>query len=465
MTHTLVIDQGTHASRAIVFSAEGEIINTAEQSIKLIKHNHSRIEQNPEEILQSVHTVISQVLKETPGIISSCGLATQRSTMLAWNNESLKSLYPALSWQDRRSENDLKQFKQDEKLIQQITGLPLSAHYGAGKFRWLLQHLKQATPDSNQSLALGPLVSFLLCHLSSLQQNLVDHSNAHRTLLFDLYKLEWSDELLKLFDINKKLLPVCKPVQSSYGTLLDTGIPISSVSGDQNAALFSQGAIPENTAIVNLGTGAFILAPCSTTIKTDKLLLGIARSNSHTEYLLEGTVNGAGAAISWAQQQWPVTDLYWQLSGWLDDIDQPPIFINTVGGLGSPWWVSDIEPYFLQQNKPLSIEQRYVAIIESIVFLLQHNFQQLNRHIEIKTLRVSGGLSQINALCQKLADLSGCQVQRFEDTEATARGAAWLAADRPDNWSSQQPCRTFTPSLQNSLKQRYQSFTAEISRF
>ena len=463
MTYTLVIDQGTHASRAIVFSAEGKIINSAEQAIKLIKHNHSHIEQNPEEILHSVHTVIKQVLKETPGIISNCALATQRSTMLAWNNESLKSLHPALSWQDRRSENDIKQFKQDEKLIRQITGLPLSAHYGAGKFRWLLQHLKQT--DSDQSFSLGPLVSFLLCHLSSLHQNLVDHSNAHRTLLFDLHKLEWSDELLNLFDINKKLLPICKPVQASYATLLDTGIPISSVSGDQNASLFSQGAIPADTAIVNLGTGAFILAPCSTRVKTDKLLLGIARSNSHTEYLLEGTVNGAGAAVSWAQQQWPVTDLYQQLPGWLDAIDRPPVFINTVGGLGSPWWISNIEPYFLDNDKQLNIEQRYVAIIESIVFLIQHNLQQLNQHFEIRTLRVSGGLSQINALCQKLADLSGCQVERLDDTEATARGAAWLATDNPDNWSPQQLCRSFTPTLQNSLKQRYQCFTEEVSRF
>ena len=465
MTSTLVIDQGTHASRAIVFSAEGKIISIAEQSISLIKHNHSHIEQNPQEILQSVQAVVKQVLKKTPGNISNCALATQRSTMLAWHNDSLQSLHPALSWQDRRSEDDIKQFKQHEKNIHQITGLPLSAHYGAGKFRWLLQYLKHNQSDSNLSFSLGPLVSFLLRHLSSKQQNLVDHSNAHRTLLFDLYKLDWSDELLKLFDIDKKYLPDCKPVQYNYGTLMDTGIPINSVSGDQNAALFARGEIPRDTAIVNLGTGAFILAPCKTTFKTNKLLQGIARSNNHTEYLIEGTVNGAGAAISWAEQQWPVAQLYQKLSRWLEGINQPPVFINTVGGLGSPWWISDIEPYFLDHDEQLNIEQRYVAILESIIFLIQHNLQQLNEHLEITTLRVSGGLSQINALCQKLADLSGCQVERFEDTEATARGAAWLAMGKPENWSTQQPDRSFNPSLQPSLKQRYQRFTAEISSF
>ena len=465
MSHTIVIDQGTHASRAIVFSAEGKIINLAEQNIKLIKHNHSHIEQNPEEILQSVHTVINHVLNETPVSISSCALATQRSTMLAWDNTSLKSLYPALSWQDRRSENDLEQFKPDEKIIREITGLPLSAHYGAGKFRWLLQHLKLNHCRSDQALSLGPLVSFLLSHLSSKHQNLVDHSNAHRTLLFDLYKLEWSDALLKLFDIDKKLLPICKPVNDSYGTLMETGIPINAVCGDQNAALFSQGTLAEDTAIVNIGTGAFILSACNKIIKTDTLLRGIARSNGHTEYLLEGTVNGAGAAISWATQQWPVNDLYQQLPGWIEAINKPPVFINTVGGLGSPWWISDIEPYFLDTDNQTSIEQRYVAIIESIIFLIQHNLQQFSEHFEIRTLRLSGGLSQIDGLCQKLADLSGCRIERSDDTEATARGAAWLAADRPENWLAQHSSRSFTPSVQPPRWRRSQRFTTEISRF
>ena len=465
MTSTLVIDQGTHASRAIVFSASGKILSTAEQNIKLIKHSHSHIEQDPEEILQSVYTVIHHALKKTPGIISNCALATQRSTMLAWDKHSLKSLHPALGWQDRRSENDLQQFKSNEKMIREITGLPLSAHYGAGKFRWLLEYLKLNTSDSCPSFSLGPLVSFLLCHLSSKHQNLVDHSNAHRTLLFDLYQLEWSEKLLELFEIDKKYLPVCQPVQSDYGTLMETGIPVTCVSGDQNAALFSQGSIPDNTAIINLGTGAFILTPCQRTVKTDKLLQGIARSNSHTEYLLEGTVNGAGAAISWAERQWPVTRLYQHLSDWLSAIDHPPVFINTVGGLGSPWWISGIEPYFLNTDQQPAIEQRYVAIIESIIFLLQHNLEQLNEHFDIRTLRVSGGLSQMDGLCQKLANLSGCQVQRSDDTEATARGAAWLAASCPEHWSSPVAARVFSPLSDTPLKQRYQRFSEEISRF
>lgn len=464
MTHTLVIDQGTHASRAIVFSSTGSILNTAQQSISLIQHSHSHIEQNPEAILQSVQTVIQQVLATSSNEITNCALTTQRSTILAWHNESLKSLYPALSWQDTRSKDDLKQFLPHEKRIRQITGLPLSPHYGAGKFRWLLNYLHHHTDNIKQSFSLGPLASFLLCHLSSKQQNQIDHSNAHRTLLFNINELKWSDELLTLFGIDRKYLPRCLPVQYDYGTLTNTGITISSVSGDQNAALFSQGAIPDNTAIVNLGTGAFILAPCSKTITDDRLLKGIARSNGHTEYLLEGTVNGAGAALGWAESQWPVTDLYHHLDTWLNTITRPPIFINTIGSLGSPWWISDIEPYFLTNSENMRTEDRYVAIIESIVFLIHNNLQQLLNHFDIKTLRVSGGLSQLNGLCQTLADLSGCSVNRLNDSEASARGAAWLAAGCPENWS-QQCSKTFSSISRTDLDQRYRQFTAELSRF
>lgn len=461
MPNTLVIDQGTHASRAMLFSPQGEILSTSEYPVKLIKKDLLCIEQNPEEILQSVIAAIKDILDKSSNSIECCALATQRSTMLAWDRTSRQSLYPALNWQDRRSENDLQQFKQKTQQIQKITGLPLSPHYGAGKFRWLLNHLK----EQQSSLSLGPLVSYLLCHLTAEQHFLVDHSNAQRTLLFDLQTLDWSDELLELFNINKTLLPLCKPVQHHYGNLLDTGIPITSVSGDQNAALFSEGKIPDKTAIINLGTGAFILHTSNKLHDEHKLLQGIARSNGHTEYLLEGTVNGAGAALSWASQQWPVADLFTQLPAWLDSIQQPPIFINSIGGLGSPWWLSEIEPGFINTGKQTSIEQRYVAIIESIVFLIQHNLEQLANHFDIRTLRVSGGLSQLDGLCQKLANLSGCQVERMAETEATARGAAWLAANCPQDWPVQPPARIFKPAPGDNFYKRYQYFTAEISRF
>ncbi|MDH5767201.1 MAG: FGGY family carbohydrate kinase, partial [Gammaproteobacteria bacterium] len=419
MSHTLVIDQGTHASRAIIFSSTGKLITSSEKTIQLNRINRHCIEQDADEILQSVISTVKDVLPKTSVKIQSCAIATQRSTMLAWHKETLHSLHPALSWQDRRSEDDLLQFKNHEPLIRNITGLPLSAHYGAGKFRYLLKQLH----TQQDSILLGPLVTYLLTHLTREHLHRVDHSNAHRTLLFDLHSLNWSDELLELFQVNKHYLPDCKPTRYDYGELMDTGIPIRSVSGDQNAALFSQGVIPDDTAIVNLGTGAFILSPTTTLESETGLLQGIARSNQQADYLLEGTVNGAGAAISWAQQHWPVTQLYTQLDNWLQNIDHLPVFINTIGGLGSPWWISGVDPYFINDDDHTLIEQRYVAIIESIIFLIMKNLERLAGHTTIKTLRVSGGLSQLDGLCQKLANLSGCQVERLDDPEATARGA------------------------------------------
>lgn len=233
--------------------------------------------------------------------------------------------------------------------------------------------------------------------------------------------------------------------------------------GDQGAALFAHGALPEKTAAINLGTGAFILMPGNAAqTEPASLLCGIGISSSvNCKYLLEGTVNGAGAALSWAQQQWPVEDLYEKLDEWLGEIQSPPLFINTVGGLGSPWWKGAGSPYFIAQ-KQMTAARRYTAIIESIAFLLQHNIEQLQQMQMLSQLRVSGGLSRLNGLCQKLADLSGLEVVRFAETEATARGVAWMAAGYPEVWEMQQPERCFNPGKTPELKQRYKRFTTEI---
>ena len=464
MTNTLVIDQGTHASRAILYSSSGELIDQTEEPVHLNQIDHEHIEQDSQQILQSIDHCITALLARNTTTIHQAALTTQRSTVLAWQKHDGQPLSPALSWQDRRSARDLEQFLPTEDLIKQITGLPLSPHYGVGKLRWLLQqnHIQQQTSESD-NLCIGPLVSYLLQHLLPGSPHLVDHSNAHRTLLFDIEKLDWSKRLLKLFEIPAHHLPQPKPMQGDWGRLQGSSIPLKVVSGDQNAALHAQGPTPDGVATVNIGTGAFILMPQHSFHRhTTALLQGISKSNTEScQYLLEGTVNGAGSALSWAQEKWPIEDLFKRLDGWMDETHTPPLFINTVGGVGSPWWRTGPEPYF-SGPKQISVESRYVAIIESIVFLLQHNIEQLKQLQELKTIRISGGLSQLNGVCQKLANLSGVEIIRFCEKEATARGAAWLASDCPENWRAAPPERHFYPTAKLDLKKRYQSFTQEI---
>ncbi|HEC15883.1 MAG TPA: hypothetical protein ENI99_04810 [Sedimenticola sp.] len=464
MSCTLVIDQGTHASRALIYSARGEPVDGVEESVGLVQTGHERVEQDPRQLLDSVHGAAARLLARNPGCVRQAALATQRSTVLAWRKNDGRPLSPALSWQDRRASDDLRRFRSQEPEIRRITGLPLSPHYGAGKLRWLLRQdpgVRQALETNN--LCLGPLVSYLLAHLLPGRRHLTDHSNAHRTLLFDIERLAWSEELLELFDIPPQCLPRPLPLRGEWGLLDEYDIPLKAVCGDQNAALYAQGPLPEKTAAINLGTGAFILMPCDAAgAASTPLLRGIAMSNGGAcRYLVEGTVNGAGAALSWVQRQWPVDGLFGKLDDWLHDIQSPPLFINTVGGLGSPWWKTGGRPRFTGR-RPIQKAARHVAVIESIVFLLQHNIERLRQLQAVARLHVSGGLSRLDGLCQRLADLSGLEVARIADPEATARGAAWLAAGCPEDWKAQQPEKIFRPRQAPGLERRYGRFTREI---
>ncbi|HEX5636035.1 MAG TPA: FGGY family carbohydrate kinase, partial [Gammaproteobacteria bacterium] len=374
--HILVIDQGTHATRALLFSPQGEILAQAQQTVSLHRIDHEQVEQDAEEIFNSVLHVLGEIGPLPASTV--CALTTQRSTTLAWNKTTGAALCPALSWQDRRANKDLQPFSAHAGQIKNITGLPLSAHYGAGKLRWLLAHNQNVQNAAQQNnLCMGPLASFLLWRLLAAHLFCVDVSNAHRMLLLDLQTDNWSETLLQLFQLDKKYLPSCLPLQHHYGFLHHAKVPLVTVCGDQTAAFHGLGPLTPGTAVVNIGTGAFILAACDKVITDTPLLCGLRAGG----WLLEGTVNGAGAALEWAQQQWPVENLFDQLPQWLNDENTPPVFINTVGGLGSPWWCSGVDAYFVEAgvtSTPLSPtlshkgrgSERYVAIIESIVFLL-----------------------------------------------------------------------------------------------
>lgn len=466
MPYILAIDQGTHASKVVLFTTDGQFVEQAEQTVLLSQINRYQIEQDPIELLNSIKIAIKKLDARKLSNTVCCGMATQRSTIVAWHHDTGLPLNPAISWQDRRSNTDLQQFKKHQADIKTITGLPLSPHYGAGKFRWLMKNSPGVkTALAEKKLCCGTLASYLVFNLLIEKPFVVDHSNAHRTLLMDLETLDWSEKLLILFNINKNILPDCKAISQNYGTLELNNIPLTLLCGDQSAALYSQGQANEGDAIINIGTGAFILSPCREKLTNTDLLCGIAYSNSQDSgnhhYLLEGTVNGAGSALDWAQKHYPVTNLFEQLPQWLKQNKSPCIFINTIGGLGSPWWKPEKPAFFIHDEK-CTIDDRYVAIIESIVFLIQDNIYEMQQHITLTKLKISGGLSELDGLCQKLADISSLPVDRSKETGATARGTAWLAAGRPDNWLFAEADTSFKPKNNPALTARYKQFSLEI---
>ncbi|MEM7333846.1 MAG: FGGY family carbohydrate kinase [Chloroflexota bacterium] len=461
----LALDVGTLSVRAVVYDQLGHTVVTASHPIQLNRINDVQIEQDPNEILECLFIVMDEVFgnpKVLEKNVGVAGLTTQRSSVVAWERTSGKAITPVLSWQDRRAHAYLKPLQKKAHAIKSKSGLFVTPHYGASKLRWLLDHEpKLKSYQENGRFVFGPLAAFIIFNLLQNEDHRVDHVNASRTQLMNLSKREWSKELLALFKLSQEQLPTCQPTQSHFGFIRNTTIPLNAVNGDQNAAIHGTGSLEEGTFIVNIGTGAFVLLPTGDRpIHHPRLLASIANSNaSDATYLLEGTVNGAGAAIQWAVEQWNQPDIIEHLAQWLVEVEEPPIFVNTIGGLGSPMWTEGPAPHFSEEG---TIAEKAVAIIESIAFLIQINLETMvNTGQDVKQIRISGGLSALDGLCQLIANISQRLVVRTEVEQTTARGIAWLAAKPTENWNTHEN-DYFLPRQNRPLQSRYRNFCTLI---
>jgi glycerol kinase len=464
----LAIDQGGHASRAIVFDQLGNIITQAETAIRTLTPQSDWVEHDAEEMVQSVQsavrTAVQQLGAQRQQLIRA-GMATQRSSIVCWDKQTGEALSPIISWQDRRQHQWLKQFAAHNEHIHEKTGLFLSPHYGASKLRWCLDNLESVAAAHQQNrLCAGPLASFLAFRLLQERPFCIDPANASRTLLWNLNDNNWDDELCQLFGVPQQILPRCTRTQETFGHLVidELKLPLTIITGDQPAALFAWGEPRIDATYLNIGTGAFIQRPVAAPQQSDRLLSGIAYLDDELRcYTLEGTVNGAARALQWFAQEYGVDDMERRLPEWLRSVEEPALFINGISGLGSPYWVANLPSQFIgaDENKTLKTEEQAVAIVESIVFLINRNLEEMERSLPATTqLRVSGGLANLDGLCQRLADLSGKIIIRPATTEATARGLAWLIAGRPAEWRSADHEQRFTPDSNPHLQQRYQQW-------
>ena len=403
----LALDQGGHASRALVFDGQG--VEQARSLCEVQVHHPQPdwVEQDPEELvaslLEAMRAVLLQLGARAAQIVSA-GLATQRSSIVCWDRITGQALSPVISWQDRRAHEWLTRFALHAEAIHASTGLMLSAHYGASKLRWCLEHLPAvAQAETEGRLAFGPLASFLIFRLTEERTLAADPGNAARTLLWNIKSLDWDEGLLHLFSIPLAALPPCVPTRYEFGHLVvdEQRIPLTIVNGDQSAALFAYGAPNANSAYINMGTGAFVQRTSGDFPgQQPRLLTGIVlRDGDEKIYVLEGTVNGAGAALQWIAEDLGLDDLEQQLPAWLaQSAVEPPLFLNGISGLGAPYWVADFESRFSAEAEPSLMA---VAVAESIVFLLQANldlFQKLASPLEL--IIASGGLTWYEGLCQ-----------------------------------------------------------------
>lgn len=462
----LAIDQGGHASRASLCEGNCRIVATANIAIKTQNPAPDRVEHDPEAMVASLRNAIAEVVHEAGNRpIVAAGLATQRSSIVCWDKTTGAALSPILSWQDRRTAEWLHRLDKDAKQIRLRTGLPLSPHYGASKLRWCLDHLP-AVPRAWREgrLAWGPLASFLVFRLTAERTLCADPANASRTLLWNIDSGDWDPQLIKLFGIPGEALPPCVPTRHAFGQIqaAKRGIPLTLVTGDQSAALFADNNAATGNVSINLGTGAFLQRPLGRRPTTSRLLIGLAYQDSAQRiYTLEGTVNGAGSALSWAAQQLNLTmaDIHRDLPGWLQHSDEPPLFLNGIAGLGTPYLLPLYASRFVGEGSPA---EKCVAVIESIVFLLQVNLEEmaLNAASDLQII-LSGGLSRLEGLCQRLADLSGIALRRPPDQEASVRGLIRLLTANQTAADLATETR-FLPKPNSKLAARYQRWRNEL---
>ncbi len=465
----LAIDQGGHASRAMVFDQSANIICQSENRIDTHSPNTGWVEHDPEQLISATFQAIQSSLKTLGAdkkYLKAAGLATQRSSIACWNRHSGAALSPIISWQDRRQSEWLQQFQNKSEDIHNKTGLFLSPHYGASKMRWCLDNItavKQAQQDKD--LIIGPMASFLVYHLIRQRPLLADPANASRTLLWNIKTQDWDEQLLQLFGISKAILPPCQPSSGFFGHIDIDGfnIPMTVITGDQSAALFAWGKARPQTAYINIGTGAFVQRPLTEAMHSDKLLTSLAyKDDDYHCYSLEGTVNGAARALQWFAEQYAINDIEKRVSDCLAKPVTPPLFINTISGLGSPDWQADIEPQFIGDG---DANAKLLAVIESIVFLVQRNLDVMEKTInQPDSIIISGGLSKLEGLCQCIADLSGIKLIRPQEHEATASGLAYLIATRPLLWPGYKNTKTFTPGDNQALKQRFLQWNIALEK-
>ena len=477
MSYILSIDQGTTSTRAVVYDETGKGRGSAQQEFTQHFPNPGWVEHDAEEIWQTVASVVPKAIQQA-GIaakdLAGIGLTNQRETVVIWDRATSKPVAKASVWQDRRTADFCRERKSDEPWIGERTGLVVDPYFSATKIRWLLQEHPQLRAQAEAGkLACGTIDTWLIWRLTGGKVHATDVSNASRTLLLNIEKVAWDDELLKFFGVPRALLADVRPSAADFGTtaglgFLPDGLRIAGVAGDQQAALFGQGGYTPGDAKCTYGTGAFFLQHTGDKLIHSKhrLLSSLAATvDARPQYVLEGSVFVAGAAVQWLRDglKLIVASSDVEALAAKSDFEQPILFIPGFVGLGAPHWVPEARGAILGLTRATTAADLARAALEGVAYQVVDLLDAAGKDTgqRLKSLRVDGGMANNARFLQMQADLLGTSGVQSPHSEATALGAAFLAGLKVGVWSGLDALRkllpggkTFEPKLREDDRQK-----------
>ncbi|MBF2080226.1 MAG: glycerol kinase GlpK [Synechococcales cyanobacterium T60_A2020_003] len=472
MSHyILAFDQGTTSSRAIVFDRQGHILSIAQKEFPQLFPQSGWVEHDPDDIWSSQIGVANEAIARigiTARDLAAIGITNQRETTMVWNRTTGRPIYNAIVWQDRRTADFANHLKAQghEPLFQAKTGLVIDAYFSATKIKWLLDHVPEARNQAERGeLAFGTVDSWLIWNLTQGNLYITDVSNACRTLLYNIHTQDWDDELLRLLDIPRSLLPEVRRSSELYGYtaegVLGARVAIAGIAGDQQAATFGQAALKAGMAKNTYGTGCFIVLNTGTIPipSTHKLLTTIAwKIGDRTDYALEGSIFIAGAVVQWLRDGLGIIQRSEEIESLAASVPDSGgvVFVPAFVGLGAPYWDSDVRGSIMGLSRGTTAAHIARATLDRIAYQTADVLDAMSQdsHLSFSELRVDGGASRNNLLMQFQADILGIPVVRPKITETTALGAAYLAGLAVGYWESEAELvslwemdRRFEPSI------------------
>ena len=476
--YILALDQGTTSSRAIVFNHHGRSVASAQQEFEQLFPQPGYVEHDPEAIWSSQITVAQQALKQaqlSAADLAGIGITNQRETTVLWERDTGKPVANAIVWQSRQTASICDQLKADglESMFRDRTGLVVDAYFSGTKIQWLLDHVEGLRARAERGeILFGTIDTFLIWRLTGGRCHVTDYSNASRTLVYNIHRLEWDEELLEILRIPRCMLPEVVDSSAVYG---DTDpewfggrVPVCGMAGDQQAATFGQGCFEVGTAKNTYGTGCFLLLNTgSEPVQSENgLITTIGWSiDGRVTYCLEGSVFVAGAAIQWLRDGVQIIESAPDSEALAAEVPDSAgvYFVPAFVGLGAPYWNPDARGAVLGLTRGTQRAHIARAALESLAFQSQDVLEAMQQDagIQLAALKVDGGAAANNLLMQFQADLLDVPVRRPVVQETTALGAAYLAGLAVDYWDGPQDVsnnwaldREFQPEMDASDRQR-----------